>query len=296
MAQTASKAEPAPTAAMTIDVEDWFHVENLKPAIPRDSWQHRELRVERNTERMLELLGEHDARCTCFVLGWVAERCPSLVQRIAAAGHEIACHGYGHELVYELSEHEFREDVRRCKELLEDLTGGRVHGYRAPNFSITDWSISTLQELGFAYDSSVFPTVAHDRYGTLAGVTAGTPIVELRPGFHEVCVSCLVLGPVALPWGGGGYFRLTPYGVFRHGITRILCSGQPYVFYIHPWELDPGQPRVTDLSRLRRLRHYVGLRHGEARFRSLLQDFRWGAVTDVLAGSSRPSRVSPVRS
>jgi polysaccharide deacetylase family protein (PEP-CTERM system associated) len=124
---------------MTIDVEDWFHVENLKPAIRRDSWHGREVPVERNTERMLELLDEHHTRATCFVLGWVAERCPSLVQRIAAAGHEVACHGYGHDLVYELSEETFREDVRRCKELLEDLTGARVRGYRAPNFSITDW-------------------------------------------------------------------------------------------------------------------------------------------------------------
>jgi polysaccharide deacetylase family protein (PEP-CTERM system associated) len=280
---------------MTIDVEDWFHVENLKPAIPRESWGHRDLRVERNMERMLELLDEHDTHCTCFVLGWVAERCPSLVQRIAAAGHELACHGYGHELVYDLSEHEFREDVRRCKELLEDLTGRRVHGYRAPNFSITDWSITTLQELGFAYDSSAFPTVAHDRYGKLAGVAAGNQIVELRPGFHEVCVSCLVLGRVALPWGGGGYFRLTPYGLFRRGIVRILHSGQPYVFYIHPWEIDPDQPRVTGLSRVGRFRHYVGLRHGEARFGSLLRDFRWGTVMEVLGSSNRRSAVSPSR-
>src|SRR5215207_3665553 len=169
MEDTTSTSLRTPAAAMTIDVEDWFHVENLKPVIPRDSWQDRELRVERNTERMLELLDERGVRATCFVLGWVAERCPALVRRIAAAGHEVACHGYGHDLVYELTEQEFREDVRRCKALLEDLSGTRVLGYRAPSFSITDWSLRTLQELGFGYDSSAFPIAAHDRYGKLSG-------------------------------------------------------------------------------------------------------------------------------
>ncbi|MEO8092013.1 MAG: XrtA system polysaccharide deacetylase [bacterium] len=270
---------------MSIDVEDWFHVENLKPAIPRDSWKERELRVERNTDRMLELLDRNEARCTCFVLGWVAERCPSLVERIATAGHEVACHGYGHELVYELTPEEFREDVRRCKGLLEDLTGTRVRGYRAPSFSITDWSISILQELGFEYDSSVypaFPALAHHRYGRLDGVVAGQQVVELAPGFHEVCISCLTVGSRGLPWGGGGYFRLIPYSVFRRGVARVLRSGEPYVFYIHPWEIDPGQPRVGGLSRLHRFRHYVGLGSAEKRFSSLLAEFRWSSVADVL--------------
>jgi polysaccharide deacetylase family protein (PEP-CTERM system associated) len=283
MAPTSKEADRSASAAMSIDVEDWFHVENLKRAIPRDSWKHRELRVERNTDRMLELLDQHDARCSCFVLGWVAEKCPSLIQRIAAAGHEIACHGYGHELVYELSQGEFREDVRRCQGLLEDLTGAPVRGYRAPSFSITEWSIPILQELGFTYDSSVFPTVAHDRYGSLPGVGAGTQVVELAPGFHEVCVSCLMLGSRGLPWGGGGYFRLMPYGIFRRGVTRILRSGEPYVFYVHPWEIDPDQPRVSGLPRLHEFRHYVGLGHTENRLRSLLGDFRWTSVADVLA-------------
>jgi polysaccharide deacetylase family protein (PEP-CTERM system associated) len=279
-----NSAKSAQTA-MSIDVEDWFHVENLKRTILRESWKHRELRVERNTDRMLELLAQHDARCTCFVLGWVAERCPTLVERISAAGHEVACHGYGHDLVYELSEDEFREDVQRCKGLLEDLTGTEVKGYRAPSFSITDWSISILQELGFAYDSSVFPALAHDRYGSLAGVAAGKQVVELAPGFHEVCVSCLMVGSRGLPWGGGGYFRVMPYRVFRRGVARILRSGEPYVFYIHPWELDPDQPRVSGLSRLDEFRHYVGLGRTRGRFRSLLEDFRWTSVADVLAHS-----------
>ena len=277
---------PAAPALMSIDVEDWFHVANLEPVVPRETWGERESRVERNTDRMLELLAEHDAYCTCFVLGWVAERHPALVRRIADGGHEIACHGYGHQLIPQLSEQEFREDVRRAKGLLEDLAGTAVRGYRAPSFSITDWAIPILQDLGFSYDSSAFPTVAHDRYGNLAGVAAGTALVELRPGFWEVSISCLMVGSRGLPWGGGGYFRLLPYGAFRRGIDRILRSGEPYVFYIHPWEIDPGQPRVEGLGALARFRHYVGLGRAESRLRSLLADFQWTGIADLLPSSS----------
>ena len=272
---------------MSIDVEDWFHVENLKPAIPRESWKGRQLRVERNTDRILELLDEHDTRGTFFILGWVAESSPSLVQRIAAAGHEVACHGYGHRLVYELSEREFRDDVRRCKELLEELAGIAVRGYRAPSFSITDWAVPILRELGFTYDSSAFPTFAHDRYGRLSGLSPGRQVIELEPGFHEVCISCLMVGSRGLPWGGGGYFRLLPYGVFRRGVAHIRRSGEPYVFYMHPWEIDPDQPRVSGLSRLDAFRHYVGLAHTEPRFKSLLGDFRWTSVASVVAWTQR---------
>ncbi len=269
---------------MSIDVEDWFHVENLRPAVSRDSWDDRELRVERNTERMLELLAEHEARSTCFILGWVAERCPSLVRRIAAEGHEIASHGYGHELVYRLTPEEFRADVQRSKQLLEDLTGAEVRGYRAPSFSITDWAVGILRDLGFSYDSSVFPTVAHDRYGTLPGVGVCDRVAELEPGFHEVCISSVQVASRGIPWGGGGYFRLLPYAAFRRGVRRILSSGDPYVFYIHPWEIDPGQPRMEGLPRLHRARHYVGLHRTEGRLRSLLADFRFTAVEDLLPG------------
>lgn len=274
-------------AAMSIDVEDWFHVANLAGVIPRHTWDQRELRVERNTERMLELLDEHGVTCTCFVLGWVAERLPSLVRRIAAAGHEVASHGYGHELVEGLSERAFREDVRRSKALLEDLAGAPIRGYRAPSFSITEWSIPILRELGFTYDSSAFPVIAHDRYGKLPGVVAGRTIVELEPGFHEVAVSCLPVRGRGLPWGGGGYFRALPYSVFRRGVTAIINSGHPYVFYIHPWEIDPGQPRVRGLSRARALRHYAGLASAERRFASLLGEFPWTSVASVLAERER---------
>lgn len=267
---------------MSVDVEDWFQVENLKPVIAGSTWESRERRVEANTMRILELLEARGARATFFVLGWVGERHPGLVRQIADAGHEIASHGYGHELVYTLSETEFRRDVERSKKGLEDVTGARVVGYRAPCFSITDWAVGILQELGFEYDSSVFPTVAHDRYGRLSGVEMGRPIVELRPGFHEVCISCLPVGPMGLPWGGGGYFRLIPFGAWRAGVRRILGSGSPYVFYIHPWEIDPGQPRMEALGRMSRFRHYVNLDRCEERFRSLLSSFQWTSVGAVL--------------
>ena len=164
--------KPTPSAALSIDVEDWFHVHNLEAVVARDTWDERELRVERNTERMLELMAERGARCTCFVLGWVAEKCPGLVRRIAAAGHEIASHGYGHELLYTLSPAAFREDVKRGVGLLEAAAGQKVRGYRAPSFSITDWALDVLKELGLDYDSSAFPTAVHDRYGRLSGVEA----------------------------------------------------------------------------------------------------------------------------
>jgi len=283
-----------PRGVMSIDVEDWFQVENLKGAVRRDTWNARQLRVERNMDRMLELMADRGVRSTCFVLGWIADRCPALVSRIAAEGHEVASHGYGHELLDSLSPKEFRADVERSKHVLEDLTATEVLGYRAPAFSIKDWALPILEDLGFTYDSSSFPTLAHDRYGRLTGMTAGQAVVELRPGFHEVCVSCLMVGSRGLPWGGGGYFRLIPYPLFRRGVERILRSGQPYVFYIHPWEIDPGQPRVEELSRGYRFRHYVGLETCERRFGSLLGDFRWSTAGELVAameshGVARPS-------
>jgi polysaccharide deacetylase family protein (PEP-CTERM system associated) len=276
-----------PPAVMSIDVEDWFHVENLSPAVPRETWSERQLRVERNMDRMLQLMADapgRPVRASCFVLGWVAERCPALIRRIAAAGHEIASHGQAHELVGSLSPERFRADIERSKALLEDLVGAEVCGYRAPSFSITEWAIPVLQEAGFRYDSSVFATVAHDRYGRIPGLRPDEPIVELAPGFHEIAVSCLTVASRGLPWGGGGYFRLMPYSLFRRGVGRILRAGQPYVFYIHPWEIDPDQPRVRGLPASYRFRHYVGLRRCESRFESLLADFQWSAISDVLDG------------
>jgi polysaccharide deacetylase family protein (PEP-CTERM system associated) len=272
-------------AAMSIDVEDWFQVENLKSAIRRDSWDSQVLRVEQNTDRMLELLDTHDAKSTFFVLGWVAERCPQLVRRIAEAGHEVASHGYGHELIYDLTPAAFREDVLRANGLLEDITGAKVRGYRAPSFSITDWAVDILLDVGVEYDSSAFRTIAHDRYGKLSGMSAGQPVIKLRSGFTEVCVSSLNVGSYPLPWGGGGYFRMIPYSIFSRGVRQILRSGTPYVFYIHPWEIDEGQPRVaaSRLRRSHRLRHYVNIDRCQARWTRLLADFAWITIADLLS-------------
>jgi polysaccharide deacetylase family protein (PEP-CTERM system associated) len=268
---------------MSIDVEDWFHVENLRGVVSRESWNRRELRVERTMDRMLELMAEHDVKATCFVLGWVAERVPGLVRRLAAAGHEVASHGYHHELVHELTEGEFVSDVRRSKDVLEGITGERVRGYRAPSFSLTDWAIPLLEEMGFEYDSSFFPTtVTRDRYGkptTLEGIDG----LKLgNGGLAEVPLSCLRIGGQALPWAGGGYFRLLPYRLFKSGVGRILDLGKPYIFYIHPWELDSGQPRVAGLGRSQRVRHYLNLERTESRWTALLTDFRWTTIADLL--------------
>ncbi|MDX2055550.1 MAG: DUF3473 domain-containing protein [Polyangiaceae bacterium] len=274
----------SPTAArlaLSIDVEDWFQVENLRAAVPASSWSQRELRVEQNTARMLQALSEQNVRGTFFVLGWVAERCPELVRRIVASGHELGCHGYGHDLLNKLTPDAFREDLKRAKGLLEEHTGSRVLGYRAPSFSITDWAIDVLKEEGFAYDSSAFATVAHDRYGKLQGLERGEPITELRDDFYEVSISSLNVFGHSLPWGGGGYFRLLPYAVFKTGIREILRRGDPYIFYIHPWEIDPAQPRVQVRASYA-FRHYLNLDRCFARFQALLSDFRWGTIRELL--------------
>jgi polysaccharide deacetylase family protein (PEP-CTERM system associated) len=272
-----------PPSVLSVDVEDWFHVENLRAAVPRETWGSLQLRVERNVDRMLELMHEAgDARATFFVLGWVAERCPGIVRRIAGAGHEVASHGYGHELLPALSPAALREDVERSKALLEELASAPVRGYRAPSFSITDWALPVLQEAGFLYDSSVFATVAHGRYGRVSGVGAHDPVVELSTGFFEVGISCVTVGRLALPWGGGGYFRLLPYPVFRQGVAHIRRRRRPYVFYIHPWEIDPGQPHVNGIPLSYRFRHYVGLARCESRLKALLAEFRWSTASELI--------------
>ena len=258
-------------AVLSIDVEDWFQVENLRSVLDRPSWDRQELRVEANVNRLLDLLARRNGgtRATWFVLGWIGERCPNVVRRIAEAGHEVASHGFDHDLLDNISPDAFHSDVDRSKLLLEEITGAPVRGYRAPSFSITEWAIPILRDVGFEYDSSLFPTIAHDRYGRLPTVSA-QPVAEVLPGFFEVQVSSLRIGRAALPWGGGGYFRLVPYPLFRAGARTIVRSGRPYVFYIHPWEIDPDQPRVTGLSPLPKFRHYVGLKGCEARLGKLL--------------------------
>ena len=290
-----SEHSPICEAALSIDVEDWFHAYNVNGLIGRSDWENCESRVEKNTMRMLEILDEADARATFFVLGWVAEKCPQLVRAIADAGHEVASHGYAHEPVYALSPREFRSDVLRSKLFLEDLTGKRVRGYRAPCFSITEWAIPILQDLGFDYDSSAVPTVAHDRYGKLNGIDAGKPVVRLRNDFHEVCISCLRLGKRGIPWGGGGYFRLMPYALWLRGVRAILGSGIPYVFYIHPWEIDPGQPRLAGMTALNKFRQRINLDRCEQRFSALAATFEWMPIGDLVDRWSSRRDTDPYR-
>jgi len=269
-------------AVMSVDVEEWFQVENLKPVIDRRSWNRQSSRVERNVDRLLELMAGHDVRSTWFILGWVAERRPGLVRRIADAGHEVASHGYDHDLLDDLSPESFRADVQRSKDLLEEIAGAAVTGYRAPSFSIKEWALPILRDVGFEYDSSYFPTVGHDRYGRLDGLATQAPVAEVLPGLFEIRISSLSVGSVFLPWGGGGYFRLLPYSLFRAGARRIQRSGRPYVFYIHPWEIDPEQPRPAGLRPVSRFRHYVGLERCEARLARLVADFDWITMRDLL--------------
>lgn len=271
--------------ALTVDVEDYFHVAALSPSIPRHSWTSRESRVVGNTHRLLSLFEQFNVRGTFFVLGWVAERYPDLVRDIAADGHEIACHGFSHRLVYEQSPDEFYEETLRSKSLLEDITGSRVLGYRAASYSIVReslWALDILADLGFVYDSSIFP-VHHDRYGIPDAERAphrmstpnGKSIVEWP------LATATILG-FRLPVAGGGYFRLLPYWLSRWGLRSInKRECRPFIFYLHPWEIDPAQPRVS-ATWLSRFRHYTNLGKCEERLRRLLSEFRFGTAREGL--------------
>ena len=234
--------------AFTVDVEDYFHVAALASAISRDSWPEREYRVERNTECLLELLAERQVHGTFFVLGWVAERSPGLVRRIAAAGHEIACHGYSHQLIYRQSRQEFRDETARAKGLLEDATGRPVLGYRAASFSIVRdslWALDELIDLGFRYDSSIF-AIRHDRYGIPdASPLPGRVTAPSGRSIIEFPMAPANFFGLKIPVTGGGYFRIFPYWLTLAGLRQINAAGRPFAFYLHPWEIDPGQPRIS---------------------------------------------------
>lgn len=274
------------TNALTVDVEDYFHVSAFAQTIDRAEWDMYVCRVENNTQRLLELFARHGGtKATFFVLGWVAERFPRLVSEIASHGHEVACHGYSHQLVYSQTPEEFRQETRRAKEVLEDILQRPVQGYRAASYSITRssmWALDILADLGFRYDSSIFP-VYHDRYGIPDAPR--TPHVLNTPNgsrLVEFPLSTLRVGSYSLPISGGGYFRLFPYWFTRRALKRINQSEQiPFIFYLHPWEIDPDQPRVA-ASLLSRFRHYQGLRRCQARLETLLGDFRFGTVEQVL--------------
>ena len=273
--------------ALTVDVEDWYHVSAFADRIDPAGWDSFAPRVGDNTRRLLELFARHDTRATFFILGWVAERQAALVREIAAAGHEVACHGWSHQLVYGQERETFREETLRSKALLEDLLGKPVSGYRAASYSITReslWALDVLAEAGFEYDSSIFP-VRHDRYGIPDGerwphlitTPSGAKLVEFP-------LSTAYWMGMRLPVAGGGYFRLYPYALTRAGLGSINRDGKPFIFYLHPWEIDPAQPRMTDASWKSKFRHYNGLEKCEARLERLMQDFRMTTCREVLAG------------
>jgi polysaccharide deacetylase family protein (PEP-CTERM system associated) len=279
--------DPAPrdvVSAFSVDVEDYFHVEALRHAVDPADWDSMEQRVEPNTRRLLALLDEFGVHGTFFVLGWVAERRPALVADIHAAGHEVAIHGYDHRPITGMSPEGFREDLRRAKGVVEDLVGAPVLGYRAPTYSVvrdTLWALDVMAEEGLAYDSSVFPIV-HDRYGIPDADRH--PRTEDRGGrsLVEFPISTVRLWGRNLPFVGGGYLRLLPMPYVRWGMRRVTgAERRPTMLYVHPWEIDPGQP-VLEVNRVTRYRHYHNLGRVEDRLRSLLGEFRFDTVRSVL--------------
>ncbi|MBC7982676.1 MAG: DUF3473 domain-containing protein [Candidatus Obscuribacterales bacterium] len=271
--------------AMTVDVEDYFHVSALAEVIGRKDWDVMEYRAERSTERLLTLFAECNIRSTFFVLGWVAARSKNLIRKIHDAGHEVACHGLTHELVYRQTPAVFRDETNQSKTMLEDIVGAPVLGYRAASYSITSkslWALDILCELGFQYDSSIFP-IAHDRYGIPGAATAPGPITTAAGNrIVEFPLSTARFMRWRLPVAGGGYFRLLPYAYTRWGLRSINERERlPFVFYLHPWEIDTGQPRFA-ASWLSRFRHYTNLDKCEPRLRQLIDDFRFTSMAEVL--------------
>ncbi|OWQ84865.1 XrtA system polysaccharide deacetylase [Roseateles terrae] len=276
--------------AMSIDVEDYFQVSAFAPYIQRGDWDHRECRVERNVGRILDLLDGRGVKATFFTLGWIAQRYPQLVRDIVARGHELASHGYGHERASDLSPTAFREDILSAKHLLEDLGGVAVKGYRAPSFSIGEsnlWAFDVLADCGYRYSSSVYP-IEHDHYGMPDSPRFA---YEVRPGLIEVPVTTLRFRGRNYPSSGGGWFRLLPYGVTRWMIERFnRIEGRSAVFYFHPWEIDPAQPRIDGIDAKTRFRHYVNIGRTESRIEQLLADFEWARMDELFLPSAVDQR------
>ena len=277
--------------ALTIDVEDYFHVQAFADVISSAHWDEYPVRVERNTFRLLEILGRRNVKATFFILGWVADRCPALVRAIVDSGHEIGSHGYGHRMLTRGSQANFREDLIRAKSTIEDQTGSRVTCFRAPSYSITSktlWALEILAEFGFEYDSSIFP-IRHDYYGIpdaprfphYWSLKSGARLLEFPPS------TVRILG-INVPIAGGGYLRLLPYKVTAWAIRRLnQKEDQPAMVYLHPWEIDPDQPRLV-ASWSSRFRQYQNLQTTEKKLMRLLDDFSWAPMSKVLSGYGRP--------
>ena len=272
-----------PCNAMTIDVEDYFQVSAFAKHIPRSDWPHLPCRIERNMDVILSLLDKHRVQATFFTLGWIAERYPEMVRRIAENGHELASHGYHHLRANEQTMDEFRKDVGSSKALLEDIAGQKVKGYRAPSFSINEknlWALDVLFEEGYEYSSSIYP-IKHDHYGM-----PDAPRFGFRPsgsdGILEIPATTVSLFGRNLPAAGGGYFRMMPYQFSRWLMNRVNAKDkESCIFYFHPWEIDPGQPRQQGVNLKTRFRHYVNLSQMEAKIASLLADFQWGRMDEI---------------
>jgi polysaccharide deacetylase family protein (PEP-CTERM system associated) len=275
--------------ALTIDVEDYFQVSAFAAAVPVSSWDGFESRVCVNTNRVLDILAAAGTHGTFFVLGWVAERFPQLIKRIHDEGHEIASHSHEHQLVYDTTPESFTRDLRRAKAAIEHAAGARVAGYRAPSYSITEqslWALDVLIAEGYRYDASIYP-IHHDRYGIPTWPRHIHRVERPAGSIWELPGSTLARAGANLPIGGGGYFRMLPYSWTRHGIASLnQREGRPVIFYLHPWEIDPDQPRIR-AGALSRFRHYYNLADTESRFRRLLGEFRFGRVADVLAQHER---------
>ena len=272
-----------PVNVMTVDVEDYFQVSAFEPYIRRDSWGRLECRVEPNVDRILQLFDRHGVKATFFTLGWIAERYPQMVRRMVAQGHELASHGWSHVRVTQQDQDAFRQDIVRTKALLEDVSGQEILGYRAASYSIGAdnlWALDVLRETGHLYSSSIYP-IRHDLYGM-----PEAPRFAFRPsegGFLEFPVTTFRIANKNLPCGGGGWFRLVPYAGMRWAIRRVnRVDGESAIFYFHPWEIDPDQPRQAGIDAKTRFRHYINLERMESRLNRLLGDFSWGRMDEVL--------------
>lgn len=272
-----------PAHHFTVDVEEYFHASALEPHLDRFGWEALESRVERSVDDLLALLDAADARATFFVLGWVARRHPGMVRRIADAGHEIGSHGWGHRRIEDLGPGEFRTSVRRSRQLLQDVAGTEVIGFRAPNFSLVpgaEWALDILLEEGYRYDSSIYP-IRRPGYGYPAAEPTLHRVLRSAGTLLEFPPATLKVMGATLPAGGGAYFRVLPYGLVQRALRAAEDLGEPATFYIHPWELDPGQPRFS-VSRLTRIRQYAGLERMKERLRRLLEEFRFRSIEQTL--------------
>ena len=271
------------TNALTIDVEDYFQVSALAPYIPRDQWDQRECRIERNIEQILLMLDQEQIKATFFTLGWIAERYPLLIRRIVDGGHELASHGYGHQRASDLNEADFSADVVLAKKLLEDLSGHEVKGYRAPSFSIGHgnlWAFDCLERAGYRYSSSIYP-IRHDHYGM---PDAPRFAHQVRVGLLELPVTTARVFERNWPASGGGYFRLLPYACSRWLLRKVNeLDRQPVIFYFHPWEIDAGQPRIAGIDAKTRFRHYVNLQRTEQRLEKLIQEFEFAPMNQAFS-------------